>query len=244
METNCRAIEVESGISGSTFLPASKSVTHEPTSSRGELSRDRWRTEAFLSIDQCRLLVDRLFLSPGGTRSVIFSGVTARSGCTSVIFSTAEAMAVSTSKTVCVIDANAYSPYLASLFDLSSTKGLSDALIEERPATDFAQQLDESNLWVIPYGRQPVLDTEKRGRCFWVKDQLTRIASQFDYVLVDTPSASQYSDAVTLGSAVGGAALVVKASQTRRDIAARTAMSLRRAGLNILGVVMTNQKAV
>jgi Mrp family chromosome partitioning ATPase len=243
MEADCSVIEVEHSILGSRFIPAPESFIEESKSGWGELSRDRWRRDKLDVIDQCRLLVHRLFLSPGGAKSVIFSGITPRSGCTSVVFSTAETMAVSTSGSVCVVDANAYSPYLNNLFDLSSAKGLSDALMEDRPATEYAQRLDESNLWVLPYGRQPIIDTEKKGRCFWMRNALTQVASRFDYVLVDTPPASRHSDAITLGPAVGGIALVMEAGKTRRDIAARTTSALRKAGVRILGVVLTGQQA-
>jgi Mrp family chromosome partitioning ATPase len=149
-------------------------------------------------------------------------------------------MAASTSGSVCVVDANAYSPYLHNLFDLSSTKGLSDALIEDRAVTEYAQRLGESNLWVLSYGRQTIIDTEKRGRRFWMRSALTEIAAQFDYILVDAPAASRYSDIMSFGSAAGGIALIMQTGKTRRDLALRTTTALRQEQLRVMGVVLAD----
>lgn len=240
MRADCNVVEVEQGVLGRKFVAGPVSCV-ETGSGWGELSRDRWQQDALGTIDQSHLLVHRLFLTTTGARSVIFSGISARSGCTSVVFGTAKTMAASTSGSVCVVDANAYSPYLHNLFDLSGTRGLSDALIEDRPATDYAQRLDESNLWVLPYGRQTIIDTEKKGRRFWMRSALTDIAAQFDYILVDAPAASRYSDIMSFGSAAGGVALVMQAGKTRRDLAVRTATALKQEKLRVLGVVLADQ---
>ena len=172
---------------------------------------------------------------------MIFTGLLSNSGCTSVIFAAAETLAVSTSSSICVVDANAHNARVHTLYDLASTEGLSDALVNERPVSAYIQRLNGSSLSILPYGRQPLIETEKRGRCFWVRDALKQISKKFDYVLVDTPALSDFSDAITLSSAVDGITLVVQAGRTRRDAASAMISSLKQTGLNLLGAVMTSK---
>src|ERR1700751_2237296 len=137
-----------------TLNPAEFPITEtQPLSQsgRGELSRDHWRGERMLSIDQSKLLVHRLFLSVPGRRSVTFAGLLSNSGCTSVIFAAAETLAVSTSSSVCVVDANAHNARIHTLYDLASTEGLSDALVSERPVSAYIQRLHGSSLSILPY---------------------------------------------------------------------------------------------
>jgi Mrp family chromosome partitioning ATPase len=216
-------------------------LIEESRSGRGQLFRDHWRADHSATIDQAKLLVYRLFLAPNGVQSVLFAGMTAQSGCTSVVFNVAEMLAASTPKSVCMVDANAYSPYLNNLYDLANTKGLSDALIEGRSVTEYVKRLDHSNLSILPFGSRPTIETEKRGRCFWIRETVTTLTRQFDYVIVDAPSASEYSDAIALGSCVGGLALVMRAGKTKREIARRVTTAMREANVAVLGVVLTTR---
>jgi len=203
------------------------------------LCRDRWREDQLEVIDQCRLLTHRIFLAPGGAKTVLFSGMAPQLGCTSLVVRTAETLAVCGSGSVCLVDGNAYSPRVHTLFDLANPHGLSEAIVEDRPATDYIQRLDESNLWVLSYGRQPFMEVEKAGRSRWMKRAIAKLSVDFDYVLVDSPPATQYSDAVTLGSATDGVALIMGSGSTRKDVAAQTISKLKKSGINILGIVLT-----
>ena len=219
-------------------------VQPESGSARGELSRDQWRTERMLSIEQTKLLVHRLFLSIPGPRSVTFAGLLSNSGCTPVMLAAAEMLAVSTNSSICLVDGNAHNARIHTLYDLASTEGLSDALVNGRPVSKYIQRLHGSSLSILPYGRQPLLETEKRGRCFWMRDVLRGISKEFDYVLVDTPALADSSDAITFSSVVDGITLIVQAGKTRRDAASAAVSSLKQSGVNVLGAVMTSPRTL
>jgi capsular exopolysaccharide synthesis family protein len=68
---------------------------------------------------------------------------------------------------------------------------------------------------------------------------LVELAQGVDVVLLDTPSVLSVADTIELAQIVDGVLLVVRSGNTRRQAAQRALESLRQAGANTLGVVLT-----
>ena len=65
--------------------------------------------------------------------------------------------------------------------------------------------------------------------------------SHFDYVLVDTPPADSYADALLLGQMTDGIILVVGSHLTRRESARIAKESFDGAGIPVIGAVLNKR---
>jgi Mrp family chromosome partitioning ATPase len=74
-----------------------------------------------------------------------------------------------------------------------------------------------------------------------MRRHLREMLAEFDYVLLDTSSASVHSDAVALGPLVNAVVLIVGANATRREVAKRAIDRLHAANVKVLGAILTNR---
>ena len=185
-------------------------------------------------------LIQRLFLSAGARRSVVFASVASGDGCSWITARAATMLASHVSGTVCVVDANFRSPALHDYFAVGNNHGLKDALVEAHSVKDFAQRLPKENLWIMTSGSSVPAD----ARLMTSSTFRTRVAElyrEFDYVLFDTSPLGLYPDAITLAHIAEGVALVVGANSTRREMARRVVQDLENATVSLRGVVLNKR---
>lgn len=188
-------------------------------------------------------LVQNLFRSENTDppRVVIFSPVAHGDGCTWMTGSAALALAGQTGASICVVDANWRTPSLHEFFGIENRAGLAEAIAQPGPIRDFAQQIAGSNLWVLTCGtlagKTPAspLSTEA------LKARLGELRAQFDYVLVDSPPANLYADAITLGRLADGIVMVLQSNSTRREAALQTKQAFENANVRLLGAVLNKR---
>jgi capsular exopolysaccharide synthesis family protein len=186
-------------------------------------------------------LVQSVFLLHGAPhRTVLFAGVDSGSGCSRICVGAAETLAHNVSGSVCLVDANFRAPSLPESLGTSNHYGLADALRKEGPVRDFAKSLRPRNLWLLSCGSAAsestsLLNSEK------MKARLHDLREEFDYVLIDAPPLSTYTDAVALGQFADGVVLVLEAHSTKREAAVRVAEHLRATNVNILGAVLNKR---
>lgn len=187
-------------------------------------------------------LVQRIFLlqtqkAPG---VVMFAGVNKGSGCSQVCLLVAETLRSAVSGSVCVVEANFRSPSLPALLGTTNHYGLTDALLHEGPIRSFARPLDSGNAWFLSCGSlaadSPNLLSGDR-----IRTRFDELRKEFDYVLVDAPSLTQYADATALGPVTDGVVLVLEADATRKESALTVMESLRAAQINVLGAVLNKR---
>jgi Mrp family chromosome partitioning ATPase len=65
-----------------------------------------------------------------------------------------------------------------------------------------------------------------------------RLASEFDFVIVDSPPAWEFSDARILGRLVDGAVLVIQCGETTREAASIVRDRLLQDNLTIIGAIL------
>lgn len=183
-------------------------------------------------------LIRSVFLSANGhaPRQVVFCGVTGESGSSSVCARVGRALAVNGSKSVCVVDANARSHRLSTIFGCNGATSSSDGSASARercvPVGD--------NLWLAGVGllgddSGTLLSADE------LKHRIAQLHGSFDYLLIDAPGASVSGDAAILGQIVGAAILVVEANSTRRLTARNAKVALETAGVRLLGSVLHNR---
>jgi chain length determinant protein tyrosine kinase EpsG len=135
-----------------------------------------------------------------------------------------------------LIDADMRTPRLDALFQIERGNGLSSILSGRAPLA-LSPVPDLPSLFVLPVGTLPpnpleLLESGGFGAL------LNDLAAEFDYVIVDTPSASHGADAGVI-SARGGAYLTVaRRGRTRMDAMGELVQSLRDPMIEPLGFII------
>ncbi len=191
--------------------------------------------------EECLQLVQRLFLLQSEPpHCVVFAGIEHGNGCSWICAQTAELLSENTPGSVCLVEANLRSPSLTQIFGVANQRGLTDALLKDGPIGDFAKRLRRSNLWLLSCGSltpdfPSLLNSER------LKERLSELRQEFDYVLIDAPPLRQYGDAVTLGWLADGLVMVLEANSTRREFARQIAETLQATEIKILAAVLNKR---
>ncbi|HVO81125.1 MAG TPA: CpsD/CapB family tyrosine-protein kinase [Terriglobales bacterium] len=192
--------------------------------------------------DEIARLVQRLFRASDGVipRVVVFAGVEPGGGCTSICAATAETLAAVAPGTFCVVDANFRTPSLHQYFNLHNRVGLADAIVQPGPIRSFAQQVDGSNLWVLP-GGSPKAEISALLSSDAMQARMTELRSEFNHVLIDSAALNRCTDAITLGRISDGLLLVLQSNATRRETARNVTEGLKSSNVRLLGAVLNKR---
>jgi Mrp family chromosome partitioning ATPase len=196
-----------------------------------------------LAREESLRLVQRIFLlhNQQSPRAVVFAGIDHGNGCSRICAQAAEALQAHIQGSVCLVEANLRSkPSAAPKMIPANHYGLTDALISDGPIRSFARPTDRGNLWLLSSGSLAA-DSHGLLNSDRLKPRFDELRSEFDFVLVDAPPLTRYSDAVALGKVSDGLVLVLEANATRRDATSRVADSLRASNVKILGAVLNKR---
>jgi receptor protein-tyrosine kinase len=143
---------------------------------------------------------------------------------------------------VLLIDADMRKPRLHTIFDVPADPGLSDILrdpvaIADLPLGDKLTETQIKGLHVLASGSSP-LSIAKLLHSRRVAELLTRLQSEFDVILIDTPPLLSMSDARVLGHLADSTVLVVRAGKTPRDLALAAKLRLDEDGIPLLGTIL------
>ncbi|MGZ4955335.1 MAG: chain length determinant protein tyrosine kinase EpsG [Methylobacter sp.] len=137
-----------------------------------------------------------------------------------------------------LIDADLRQPRQHTLFKLQSDYGLSDVLAGRADLTVITRIPAFRDLSILPAGTVPPNPVELISR--GLKKCLKELQTQFDVILIDTPSAEQAIDAQIIASNCGGALLVVRQHKTKTNDLQLLKEALQDTGSQCLGVVLTD----
>ena len=193
-------------------------------------------------LEEINGIVQQVFLMPAADapRVVVFAGTEPGTGVTWVAAHVAEALAGRVAASVCIVDANLRAPGLHQQMGVENQAGLADALLRPDPIRGFARQLSPENLWLISAGsaaenQQGMLASDR------MRLRIQELRSEFDFVLVDTPSLGKSNAAIGLGSLSDGVVLVLKANASRRESATQAVEDFQAGNAKVLGAVL-NQR--
>jgi receptor protein-tyrosine kinase len=74
-----------------------------------------------------------------------------------------------------------------------------------------------------------------------LRERLSQLRDEFEYMLIDAPGTSVCGDAQLLGLVADAAILVVEANSTRRLTVRKVKESFNAAGVRLLGTVLNNR---
>lgn len=137
-----------------------------------------------------------------------------------------------------LIDADLRQPQQHALFKLHNVYGLSDVLAGRADLTGVTRIPGFRDLSVLPAGTVPPNPVELISR--GLKTCLHQLRSQFDVILIDTPSAEQGIDAQIIASHCGGALLVARQHKTKLNDLQLLKEALQDTGSQCVGAVLTD----
>jgi receptor protein-tyrosine kinase len=145
---------------------------------------------------------------------------------------------------VILVDGDLRKPRLHTLFDLPNTWGFSTLITESSdlktlPLEALAQKTTIDGLYLLAAGPGPgslsrVLHSARTAELF------ERLSKEFEFVLIDSSPALQFSDARLIGRFVDGTILVIRAGSTSRDAAISVKDRLTSENIRVLGTILTD----
>jgi capsular exopolysaccharide synthesis family protein len=177
-----------------------------------------------------------LFMAPDHPyRTLLVTSAGPSEGKTTVACCIAIAMAQA-GKRVALIDCDLRRPRIHRIFHTGSDIGVTTALLHEHMETcaipTHIENLSVNVAGPIPPNPAEILQSER------FKSYLKLISSQFDQVILDSSPLVAVTDAAILSTLVDGTVVVVRAFQTRKELAQHALRSLSDVGAKIAGVVL------
>jgi len=125
---------------------------------------------------------------------------------------------------------------VAKVIGIQKPKGLTEVLSGELDAPQALHAL-QRNLWVLTAGSVPANPVALLASRHMVA-LLERVASRFDFVILDSPPVLAVTDAAVLASLVDGVLLVAASGTTSRSGLVRTRRIMETSGGRILGMAI------
>jgi receptor protein-tyrosine kinase len=203
---------------------------------RSTAAEGQWAT------DEALRLVQQVFLlqAQEPPRVVVFAGIDHGNGCSQMAASVAETLARNSSKSVCLVEGNFRSPALPQMFRTTNHHGLTDSLLQTGPIQSFTKEIDAEKLWLLSSGTL-ASDSANLLASARLGERFTELRETFDFVIVDAPPLTKYSDAIVLGQQADGLVVVLEANATRRESASVAIANVRSANVPILAAVLNKR---
>ncbi|GAC1658550.1 MAG: polysaccharide biosynthesis tyrosine autokinase [Candidatus Dormibacteraceae bacterium] len=141
-----------------------------------------------------------------------------------------------------IVDADFRRPTQHKLFGRARNVGLSNLILDEKPAEELIQPVDQAHfLYFLAAGTTPSNPSELLGsnRMRAVLDDLRR---QFRYIVLDTPPTNAVTDSAVLAAFADATVIVAEHGRTTYPALNHARQSLERVGANIVGVVVNKVK--
>lgn len=143
-----------------------------------------------------------------------------------------------TGASVALIDGDLRLPRVADYMGIEGGVGLTDVLIGRADLVDVLQKWGRAKLYVLPSGKIPPNPSELLGSTA-MKQLLSALADQFDYVLIDAPPLLLVTDAAVISKQTGGVIVAAASGRTKRSELTAAVRTLESIGSNIAGIVVT-----
>lgn len=209
--------------------------THEARA-RSTAAEGQWAS------DEALRLVQQVFLlqAQEPPRVVVFAGIDHGNGCSQMAASVAETLARNSNKSVCLVEGNFRSPALPGMFQTTNHHGLTDSLLQSGPIQSFSKEISTEKLWLLSSGTL-ASDSANLLASARVGERFKELRETFDFVIVDAPPLTKYSDAIVLGQLADGLIVILEANATRREAASVAINNVRSANVPILAAVLNKR---
>ncbi|MDR7551278.1 MAG: CpsD/CapB family tyrosine-protein kinase [Armatimonadota bacterium] len=138
---------------------------------------------------------------------------------------------------VLIVDADCRKPTQHKIFGLPNLRGLTNLLAEGGNPLEVVQETPVPGLHLLSSGPIPPNPAELLGSGV-MREALDRLSESFNFILVDSPPAVAVTDAALLAPLADGVILVIRAGETRQDLAREARAILEKAQAHLLGAVL------
>lgn len=203
--------------------PVELTVFREPTSGLAEAARALRTNIIFMSPDKPQR---RLLVTSAGPAE----------GKTTVACCIAIAMAQAGQR-VLLVDCDLRRPRLHRVFSRNNELGVTSVLLDMEALDQMQLETPVPNLSLLPSGPiapspAELLHSDRFGQL------LAELERRYDRVIIDSPPVVPVTDAAILSKRVDGTVLVVRAFDTRRELARRAVRALQDVDANVVGTVL------
>lgn len=142
-----------------------------------------------------------------------------------------------------LVDADFRRPSQHKIFSRIRNVGLSNLILQDVPENEAITVVDAMpNLWLLTSGPTPPNPSELLGSGR-MRELMSRLRSDFTYVVVDTPPVNAVTDALILAAFANGTVLVIEQGHTTFPALGRAKQMLDRVGAHTIGAVMNKVRA-
>ena len=181
-------------------------------------------------------LLVRWFNPGAGRRTLAITSPCAREGRSFIAANLAVVFSQLGQRTL-LIDADFRAPRQQSIFNVPDRFGLSSALSGRADLSAAAPVTGLAGLSVLPAGPLPPNPLELLSRASFGA-LLAKAQSEYDIVLIDTPPATEYSDAQCIAYRAGDALLISRQDHTRVAETERAVREISDASARVVGTLM------
>lgn len=177
----------------------------------------------------------------GSIKTLMFSGTIQGEGASTTAAGFASSLAEGYHLKVLLMDLNYRAPGLHRFFDIEKTHGLMDIFSDKNGIESILGGMARGNLHIITCNG----DFSVSAGLFeseWFAEFLKMMRESFDYVILDAPPVTLFSDAQIIGRLADGVVLILECGKTRRQVALKAKTEIEASGGNLLGVVLNKRK--
>nr|WP_303646007.1 polysaccharide biosynthesis tyrosine autokinase [Candidatus Solincola tengchongensis] len=211
-------------------------VSPEDLPPRHIVYQERPRHPAVEGYRTLRTNLDFLDLQ-GERKAILFTSAEPEEGKSTVMVNLGAAL-VETGKRVVLVEADLRKPVLDKYFDVHPERGLSGVLAGGIPLEEALCEVGGRGLLVLPSGVKPPNPGELTTSGA-MKDIVSRLRGEADYVLLDSPPVLVASESIALAAMCDGVILVARYGRSNRNSARRAVELLRKVNAHLLGLVIT-----
>jgi capsular exopolysaccharide synthesis family protein len=188
-------------------------------------------------------IIQRLLAFRGGRRQccLLVASSVPGEGASTVARNVAMALSKNHRGRVVLVDANLRAPNQHEVFQTGTADGLANVLSGDVALAAAVREVPEYGLAVLPSG-SPSDNSSHLVTVSALREVVTALQSQFDWVILDGPPVTTYAEASSLAAVADGAILVLRAERTRSAVAEHAIKVLNEAGVAVLGGVLNGRK--
>ena len=144
-----------------------------------------------------------------------------------------------TGERMLIIDCDMRRPTMHRVFNLRRTPGLSNLLAGDCTLEQAIVPTDIGNLSVLPAGEIPANPSELLASQR-MRDLLTELRDNYDYILLDTPPVVAVTDAAVLSRLVDAVGIVVASGKVHRREVRTALQQMQNVRAKLMGVVLNS----
>jgi capsular exopolysaccharide synthesis family protein len=172
---------------------------------------------------------------------ILVTGAVSGEGASTIARNVATALSQAGPERILLIDGNLRTPSQHKAFGVGRDGGFSDVLKGDASLTSVITDDVGSGISLMTAGSR-VKSPSQVLTATAIEGATVALLSLFDWIIIDGAPATEYPDVSSIGTACGGAMLVIRAESTRLEVAEEAKEILEGTGAEMLGAVLNRRR--